>query len=163
MIEINAKLVREQKTFFLCGEIVECFISFTHPTLPEHKIAQSNKYVAPNCIESNSNQFTIHSHNFSLVHALHIRLENLAWATAQIHCYCARTTDDKSIDLAPSKGTQKTNVVLSAETALNTQQGQGNTVLETDPKILFCDLRLSPGETKSCKLHSRQLNDNFLF
>lgn len=43
MIEINAKLVREQKTFFLCGEIVECFISFTHPTLPEHKIAQSNK------------------------------------------------------------------------------------------------------------------------
>lgn len=43
MIEINAKLVREQKTFFLCGEIVECFISFTHPTLPEYKIAQSNK------------------------------------------------------------------------------------------------------------------------
>lgn len=43
MIEINAKLVREQKNFFLCGEIVECFISFSHPSLPEHKIAQSNK------------------------------------------------------------------------------------------------------------------------
>lgn len=44
MIEINAKLVREQRTFFLCGEIVECFISFTHPSLPEYKRALGNKY-----------------------------------------------------------------------------------------------------------------------
>lgn len=43
MIEINAKLVREQRSFFLCGEIVECFISFAHPSLPEYKIAQGNK------------------------------------------------------------------------------------------------------------------------
>lgn len=43
MIEITAKLVHEQINFFLCGEIVECFISFTHPVLPEYKIAQSNK------------------------------------------------------------------------------------------------------------------------
>lgn len=75
----------------------------------------------------------------------------MAWATAQIHCYCARTNDDKSIDVGTTKSMQKSNVILSAETALNTQQGQGNTVLETEPKILFCDLRLSPGETKSCK------------
>lgn len=43
MIEITAKLVREKRTFFLCGEIVECFISFSHPTLPEHKYAQSSR------------------------------------------------------------------------------------------------------------------------
>lgn len=43
MIEITAKLVHEKKNFFLCGEFVECFISFSHPCLPEYKIAQSNK------------------------------------------------------------------------------------------------------------------------
>lgn len=45
MIEITARLVREQTPVFLCGEIVECFISFTNPSLPEHRIAQSNKLV----------------------------------------------------------------------------------------------------------------------
>lgn len=43
MIEITAKLVRDQTPVFLCGEIVECFLYFTNPPLPEHKIAQSNK------------------------------------------------------------------------------------------------------------------------
>lgn len=43
MIEINARLLREQTPVFLCGEVVECFISFTNPSLPEHRIAQSNK------------------------------------------------------------------------------------------------------------------------
>ena len=44
MIEITARLVREQTPVFLCGEIVECFISFKNPPLPEHRISQSNKY-----------------------------------------------------------------------------------------------------------------------
>lgn len=78
------------------------------------------------------------------------RLENLAWATAQIHCYSSSTVDEKT-----NEGSVLNNVVkaaiLTADTALNTQQGQGNVVLETKPKILFCDLRLSPGETRSCK------------
>lgn len=43
MIEITAKLVREQTPVFLCGEIAECFILFTNPALDEHKIAQSHK------------------------------------------------------------------------------------------------------------------------
>lgn len=77
------------------------------------------------------------------------RLENLAWATAQIHCYCSSTSDDsKSIDSNVSKSSTKS--ILSVETSL--QQGQGNVVLETEPKILFCDLRLSPGETKACTI-----------
>lgn len=72
----------------------------------------------------------------------------MAWATAQVHCYCSSANDEKT-------GESIANVVkaaiVTADTALNTQQGQGNVVLETKPKILFCDLRLSPGETRSCK------------
>lgn len=30
---------------------------------------------------------------------------------------------------------------------------KGHIVLSTKPKILFCDLRLSPGESKSCMYH----------
>lgn len=71
-------------------------------------------------------------------------LENLAWATAQIHCYSSSTQQDKQNEI--------NNQVFTAETALNfTNQGQGNVVIATDPKILFCDLRLSAGESKSCK------------
>lgn len=70
-------------------------------------------------------------------------LENLAWATAQIHCYRSLTQDEKnSADMSR---------LFTAETALNTaNQGQGCVVMATDPKILFCDLRLSAGESKSC-------------
>ncbi|KAJ6635150.1 RAB6A-GEF complex partner protein 2 [Pseudolycoriella hygida] len=113
MIEIVAKLVREQTPVFLCGEAVELFISFTNPSLAEHRIAQSNNDI----------------------------LENLAWATGQIHCYRSSTDTDKSADLKH---------VFTAETALNaSNHGQGNIVMATEPKILFCDLRLAVGESKS--------------
>lgn len=77
------------------------------------------------------------------------RLENLAWATAQVHCYCSSATDERAIEAKTSKNVAKA-AIVTADTALNTQQGQGNVALETKPKILFCDLRLSPGETRSC-------------
>lgn len=34
------------------------------------------------------------------------------------------------------------------------QQDNGHVVLNTKPKILCCDLRLSPGESKTCKFIS---------
>lgn len=83
------------------------------------------------------------------------RLENLAWATAQVHCYCSSTNDEKTTESTANKSVVKA-AIVTADTALNTQQGQGNVVLETKPKILFCDLRLSPGETRSCRSHSHQ-------
>lgn len=95
--------------------------------------------------------FTIYLNSFS-------RLENLAWATAQIHCYCTSTNDEKLNETNSSKTTFKILPIVTADTALNTQQGQGNVVLETEPKILFCDLRLSPGETKSCKFASNHIS-----
>lgn len=72
-------------------------------------------------------------------------LESLAWATAQIHCYRSSTQQDRQKAAA-------TQAIFTAETALSaSSQGQGCVVLATDPRILFCDLRLSPGESKSCK------------
>lgn len=82
-------------------------------------------------------------------------MENLAWATAQIHCYCSSANDEKPNEATTSKNVVKA-AIVTADTALNTQQGQGNVVLETKPKILFCDLRLSPGETRSCKTEKKQ-------
>lgn len=33
-------------------------------------------------------------------------------------------------------------------------QAPGEVIVATKPKILFCDLRLQPGETKMCKWNS---------
>lgn len=73
-------------------------------------------------------------------------LESLAWATAQIHCYRSSTPHDRQLEAG------KQQPVFTAETTLSaTNHGQGCVVLATEPRILFCDLRLSPGETKSCE------------
>lgn len=42
MIVVTAKLVRDESAVFLCGETVECFISFANPTNQEHRVSQSN-------------------------------------------------------------------------------------------------------------------------
>lgn len=71
-------------------------------------------------------------------------LESLAWASAQIHCQCF--TDSKI-----SKPQESGNPLTFADTALNTSlNGNGKVEISTKPKILFCDLRLSPGQSKTC-------------
>lgn len=72
--------------------------------------------------------------------------ESLAWASAQIHCQC--TTDGKVSKLKPDGDS-----MAFSDTALpvNTQDA-GLQEIATKPKILFCDLRLSPGQAKTCKL-----------
>lgn len=73
--------------------------------------------------------------------------ESLAWASAQIHCQC--TTDPK---VCKQDGIAKT-PAGSSETALAIGgQDSGKIEIATKPRILFCDLRLSPGETRQCKL-----------
>uniref|UniRef100_A0A182WRG7 Uncharacterized protein n=1 Tax=Anopheles quadriannulatus TaxID=34691 RepID=A0A182WRG7_ANOQN len=115
MLEINAKLLRDQSAVFMCGEVVECLIDFIHPSLPEHKISQSNSDI----------------------------LENLAWATVQLHCYCNASFNEK----APHDAAANRNV--GGSTSLNaSNQLKGEVLHSTEPKILFCDLRLSPGEAK---------------
>uniref|UniRef100_A0A182PAC1 RAB6A-GEF complex partner protein 2 n=1 Tax=Anopheles epiroticus TaxID=199890 RepID=A0A182PAC1_9DIPT len=115
MIEICAKLLRDQSAVFMCGEVVECLIDFIHPSLPEHKISQSNSDI----------------------------LENLAWATVQLHCYCNASFNEKSSHEAAA------NRNVGGSTSLNaSNQLKGEVLHSTEPKILFCDLRLSPGEAK---------------
>ncbi|XP_050084270.1 RAB6A-GEF complex partner protein 2 [Anopheles aquasalis] len=114
MIEINAKLIRD--AVFMCGEVVECLIDFRHPSLPEHKISQSNSDI----------------------------LENLAWATVQLHCYCNSSVNERISNDAVSSGRNTTGTTsLNASNRL-----KGEVLHSTEPKILFCDLRLSPGEAK---------------
>lgn len=78
----------------------------------------------------------------------------MAWATAQIHCYCTLAEDEKSTEAAHRKTSvyshHSSSMYGSAETALNSHQNDGDVVLSTEPKILFCDLGLGVGDTKSC-------------
>ncbi|KAL1375216.1 hypothetical protein pipiens_017623 [Culex pipiens pipiens] len=121
MIEITAKLIRDQSAVFLCGEVVECLITFTNPTLPEHRISQSNCDI----------------------------LENLAWATVQIHCYCNSTIQERGGPSAPVDAPSSIVKNVSGSTSLDaSNQLKGEVLKSTEPKILFCDLRLSPGEMR---------------
>ncbi|KAJ2953398.1 hypothetical protein O0L34_g988 [Tuta absoluta] len=109
MIELTAKL--NTGTVYLAGEALECCISFCHTTQPEHRNSQSHSDI----------------------------LENLAWASAQIHCFYS--TSGGHGDKTPS---------IEKTTALEVSSGDhGNVVFHTKPKILFCDLTIPLGETKT--------------
>ncbi|XP_045530147.1 RAB6A-GEF complex partner protein 2 [Pieris brassicae] len=106
MIELAARLTTG--TVYLAGEALECCITFCHTTQPEHRDSQSHSDI----------------------------LENLAWASAQIHCFfsTSKNTGEKS----------------SKTTALEvTSCDIGDVVFHTKPKILFCDLTIPLGETKT--------------
>lgn len=101
--------------------------------------------------------------------------ESLAWASAQVHCQC--TTNSKMV-LSEKINTMARSMAINASTKSKEiswisfllfiyymylhdfvtdttfapwQQDNGHVVLNTKPKILCCDLRLSPGESKTCK------------
>ncbi|XP_017848868.1 RAB6A-GEF complex partner protein 2 [Drosophila busckii] len=119
MIEIKAKLVRADSAIYATGECVECLIEFTHKVFDEEQA---------NAREQNANNAS---------------LENLAWASAQLHCYrktsYSTPAADKTAELAE----------LIGRTALDSvTQTPGEVIVATKPKILFCDLKLQPGETK---------------
>lgn len=74
-------------------------------------------------------------------------VEALAWASVQLHCYrktnVAVSGQDKILELSEMVG----KTALDAVT-----QAPGEVVIATKPKILFCDLKLNPNESKICKL-----------
>ncbi|XP_069601621.1 RAB6A-GEF complex partner protein 2 [Ranitomeya imitator] len=73
--------------------------------------------------------------------------ETLAWASAQIHCQFHAS--DSRVQLPASEEPQQ-DVQAVNETVFIPNRGErGQCILSTPPKILFCDLRLDPGETKS--------------
>ncbi|CAH0400564.1 unnamed protein product [Chilo suppressalis] len=109
MIELSAKLTTG--TVYLAGEALECSISFCHTTQPEHRNSQSHSDI----------------------------LENLAWASAQIHCF-----------YSTSGNTGEKTPILGKTTALEvTSCDIGDVIFHTKPKILFCDLTIPLGETKT--------------
>ncbi|XP_037757820.1 RAB6A-GEF complex partner protein 2 [Chelonia mydas] len=73
--------------------------------------------------------------------------EMLAWASAQIHCQFHAS--ENRVALPPSDDS-KHDVQAENETVFVPNRGErGQCILSTPPKILFCDLRLDPGESKS--------------
>ncbi|XP_013775730.1 RAB6A-GEF complex partner protein 2-like [Limulus polyphemus] len=119
-MEVHASLSRG--SVFLAGETIECLVTFRNP-----------------CTESDSSQ---HETNGDLV-------ENLAWASAQIHCQCS--VDEIKVKFpASSSVSQEELATASQETSFIPSRGEkGHVVLSTEPKILFCDLKLRPGESKT--------------
>uniref|UniRef100_A0A6P4E6A2 RAB6A-GEF complex partner protein 2-like n=1 Tax=Drosophila rhopaloa TaxID=1041015 RepID=A0A6P4E6A2_DRORH len=119
MIEIKAKLVRADSAIYATGERVECLIEFTHRVFSDDQSASQSR---------NANEAS---------------QENLAWASAQLHCYrktsYSTSTADRTAELTEMIG----RTALDAVT-----QAPGEVIVATKPKILFCDLRLQPGETK---------------
>ncbi|XP_013100480.1 RAB6A-GEF complex partner protein 2 isoform X2 [Stomoxys calcitrans] len=66
-------------------------------------------------------------------------LESLAWASVQLHCYRKTniSNQDKMLEMV-------------GKTALDAvTQAPGDVVVATKPKILFCDLKLQPNESKT--------------
>lgn len=73
-------------------------------------------------------------------------MENLAWASVQLHCY-RKTSYSTSLSDKTAELTE-----LIGRTALDAvTQTPGEVIVATKPKILFCDLKLQPGETKMCR------------
>ncbi|ENN70268.1 RAB6A-GEF complex partner protein 2 [Dendroctonus ponderosae] len=70
--------------------------------------------------------------------------EGLAWASAQIHCQCF--TDAR---LPKASNSENVGHLTMANTALGSATGDNAKVeFATKPKIIFCDLRLSPGQVR---------------
>lgn len=119
MIEVIAKLCRG--SVYLAGETVECIVTFKNPATNPNVKAQSNSDV----------------------------YETLAWASAQIHCHCS-VNDAKVRYPLTSSLSQEELAIYNKDTSFAPCKGErGHVVLSTKPKILFCDVRLLPGECKS--------------
>ncbi|XP_003703058.1 RAB6A-GEF complex partner protein 2 isoform X1 [Megachile rotundata] len=104
---------------YFSGEVIECLVTFSNPPNPIHQISQSNSDI----------------------------FESLAWASAQVHCQCSANS---KLVISEKLNTAARLVAINANTTFAPwQQDNGHVVLNTKPKILFCDLRLSPGESKT--------------
>ena len=77
--------------------------------------------------------------------------DSLSWSSVQIHCQC--TVSESRVYLVRSHQLSTEEVSTTAcDTSFVPSKGErGMTVLSTKPKILFCDMRLDPGESKTCK------------
>ncbi|XP_035666697.1 RAB6A-GEF complex partner protein 2-like isoform X1 [Branchiostoma floridae] len=115
MIIVEARLDR---TVYLAGEVLECFVSFTNQT-PEGAVPLNS---------SDS--------------------ESLAWASAQLHCQCS-VSEARVVWPGEDTGEVPHGQEGSDTVFIPSRGERGHTVLSTSPRILFCDLKLHKGETKT--------------
>ncbi|XP_064474963.1 RAB6A-GEF complex partner protein 2-like isoform X2 [Ornithodoros turicata] len=121
MIEVNARLLRS--VVYVAGDCVDCLVTF------KNTATESNHEQNRNCLKKSS------------------AIENLAWASAQIHCHCA--VDEAKV-LFPKSPSQEQIATGSTDTSFIPCRGEkGHVVFSSKPKILFCDLCLMPGESKT--------------
>ena len=122
MIDIRANLC--SGSVYLLGELVVCEIGFANAA-----------------VNSESKQLESDRDSY----------ETLAWATAQIICYCQQISTAASSVSATNSQSKLQN---GSSTALSLDNRSDFTVeYVSNPCILFCDLQLLPGDQKSCKDH----------
>lgn len=135
MVEIEVRLLRG--SVYLAGETIPCQITFTNTA----------KRGATSGQESRTNH--VKPSQFSRKKVMGI--ETIAWASAQIHCQCTINDSRVTIPEHDQKGLHESvNKNEDATTCFMPSKGErGRCLLSTKPKILFCDLTLAAGESKS--------------
>lgn len=145
MIETTARLTQG---VYLAGETIEVAITLRNPSPPPDAKSQWND-----------------------------QEEVLAWASAQIHCHCWVSQSRVNVPTAQQPLSAEEQAFTNNKTSFapcrvdsegaydggssSSNAGgaasgiTGRVVTSTKPTILFCDLRLLPGESKTCKLKNR--------
>ncbi|XP_065206877.1 RAB6A-GEF complex partner protein 2 [Planococcus citri] len=119
MIEIGAKLIGGP--VYLPGDSIGCCVTFTNrsPFIPGSRL--------PNDLRN---------------------IETLALSSAQIHCSCK--TIGNMIKGRDAEGSNLVSHSINSDTSFYPcKEDSGLTVFKTEPKILFCDMKLNPGESRS--------------
>lgn len=133
MIEVKARLLRG--SVFFAGECIECEIIFTNTA---------------SAAVSTSNQ-TCNHFSSSECRKEQSETDRLAWASAQIHCQCSvnesRVKLPTRIDRSSNELSTDSNA--SCTSFVPSRGEEGRCLLSTQPKILFCDLKLAPGESRN--------------
>ncbi|KAJ6220833.1 hypothetical protein RDWZM_006645 [Blomia tropicalis] len=145
MIEIQAKLLRGP--IYFGGETIQCLITFQNiPTIQKQS--------------SDNNESSSQSKQ---------SIERLCWANVQLHCFCL--VDEKHVNLDQIDGAvrgglrsitdswsrrKRSSIALETYASNDTSfhecvvRGEkGLIVYCSQPKILFCDLQLNPGEVQT--------------
>uniref|UniRef100_A0A8C4QG66 GP1 homolog, RAB6A GEF complex partner 1 n=1 Tax=Eptatretus burgeri TaxID=7764 RepID=A0A8C4QG66_EPTBU len=135
-------MLRGMRSIWCCSSFDLGFASFAEMIDVQAKLVRGSVFLAGElleCILTFSN--TAH-HNASST-----ACENLAWASAQIHCQFHAS---ESAVVLPPPPTTGLDVQAENETVFVPNRGErGQCILSTPPKILFCDLRLDEGESKT--------------
>lgn len=75
--------------------------------------------------------------------------DSLSWCSAQIHCQCSVSESRVFLPRSHQLSTEDVSSTGCDTSFVPSMGERGLTVLSTKPKILFCDMKLEPGESKT--------------